>query len=92
MEIKGVLIGVHLGGLPFEDSVGGQDLYMIPEVINNLLRSRMKVSMLTTSNFFSSATSDSRELPCHTRTFNPSVCDAISFLHCMMATVGLWQT
>lgn len=45
----------------------------------------------TTSNFFSSSTSDSLDEPCHTRTLRPSVWAAISFFHCITATVGLFR-
>ena len=44
----------------------------------------------TTSYFFSSWTLDSRDEPCHTKVFSRlSVWSSISFLHCMIATVGL---
>lgn len=46
----------------------------------------------TTSYFFSSLMLDSLDAPCHTSVLSMlSVCSSISFLHCMIATVGLYN-
>lgn len=50
---------------------------------------RMLDKKLTTSYFSNSLVSLTRDEPCHTKTFIPSVWVLISFRHCIIATVGL---
>lgn len=70
----------------FQDSIGCQNLMWMWSLIEP---TDMNTRQHTTSYFFSSLMSDSLDEPCQTRTFSPSVWVAISFLHCMTATVGL---